>query len=137
MTAKELSQLYWLNREIERDKEKLVELECAATRTTSQYNQLPGSSSSSDRSASLAVLIYEQKRLIENKTERAYIEQNRLYRFIGEIDDSLMRQIMQLRYVNGLTWQQIAFAIGETDEQYPRRKHNAFLQNLTKMTKDI
>ena len=74
MTAKELSQLYWLNREIERDKEKLLELECAATRTTSQYNRLPGPSDKSDRSASLAVLIYEQKRLIENKTERAYIE---------------------------------------------------------------
>ena len=137
MTKKELSQLYWLNKEIKSDQEKLAELQAAATRTTVQYNGIPGSSAPSDRSANLAVLIYEQKKLIENKTERIYIEQNRLIRFINTIDDSLIRQIMQLRYIQGKTWQQIAFAVGETDEQYPRRKHNTFLENLTKMTKDI
>jgi len=37
--------------------------------------------------------------------------------------------ILTYRYISGLTWQQIAFNIGEHDEQYPRRKHNKFLDD--------
>jgi len=53
---------------------------------------------------------------------------NRLNRFINSVGDSEMRQILTYRYISGLTWQQIAFNIGEHDEQYPRRKHNRFLE---------
>jgi len=41
-----------------------------------------------------------------------------------------MRLILSLRYINGLTWLQIAFSIGAHDEQYPRRKHNKFLKRF-------
>ena len=44
------------------------------------------------------------------------------------VEDSQMRIILTLRYVQGFSWQKIAYAIGEHDEQYPRRKHNAFLE---------
>jgi len=37
------------------------------------------------------------------------------------VEDSEMRQILTYKYISGLTWQQI-------DEQYPRRKHNRFLE---------
>lgn len=138
MTKNELSQLYWLSREIERDKARLEELETAAAYTGIDYKDCGhGKGGVQDKVGNMAILIYEQRKLIENKTERAYIEQNRLYRFIDSVDDSLMRQILQLRYINGLTWQRIAFEIEETDEQYPRRKHNEFLKKLTKMTKDM
>ena len=50
-----------------------------------------------------------------------------LYGFIDDIDDSLMRQIMAGRYIDGLTWKEVAARIGERDEQYPRRAHNRFL----------
>ena len=49
-------------------------------------------------------------------------------RFIQSVEDSQMRIILTLRYVQGFSWQKIAYAIGEHDEQYPRRKHNAFLE---------
>jgi hypothetical protein len=32
--------------------------------------------------------------------------------YIHTIDDSLMRQILSLRYINGLTWEQVAAHIG-------------------------
>ena len=50
-----------------------------------------------------------------------------LYEFIDNVDDSLMRQILTYRYIDGLTWQGVAASIGEWDEQYPRRLHNRFL----------
>ena len=54
-----------------------------------------------------------------------------LHRYIDSIDDSRMRQIMAGRYVDGLSWKEVAARIGERDEQYPRRLHNRFLAQST------
>jgi len=54
-----------------------------------------------------------------------------LHRYIDSIDDSRMRQIMAVRYVDGLSWKEVAARIGERDEQYPRRLHNRFLLQST------
>ncbi|MBQ3304236.1 MAG: hypothetical protein IJH03_06815 [Clostridia bacterium] len=54
-----------------------------------------------------------------------------LHRYIDSIDDSRMRQIMARRYVDGLSWKEVAARIGERDEQYPRRLHNRFLLQST------
>ena len=128
MTKKELSQLYWLNREIEADKRKLEELRLAAVSATAKITGLPHVTGVRDKVGEIAVLIEEQSRLIELKKKQTVIEYNRLMQYINSVDDSLMRQILTLRYVNGLSWQQVAFAIGESDESYPRRKHNEFLR---------
>ena len=127
MTQKELSQLYRLNREIEQDKQRLAELESAATSTSPHITGLPHASGISDKT-SLAVEIGYLRGMIANKIERTYYEYNHLIAYINTVDDSLMRQILTLRYINGLNWTQVAFAIGEYDESYPRRKHNAFIK---------
>lgn len=49
--------------------------------------------------------------------------------FIDQIGDSRMRQIMVGRYVDGMTWKEVAARIGERDEQFPRRLHNRFLKD--------
>ena len=54
-----------------------------------------------------------------------------LHRYIDSIDDSRMRQIMAGRYVDGLSWKEVAARICERDEQYPRRLHNRFLLQST------
>lgn len=129
MTKKELSQLYWLNREIEEEKRKLRELEAASTSGTAKITGLPHVSGAHDKIGDMAILIAEQRDLIDLKVRQSVIEYNRLNRYIAGVEDAQMRMILSLRYVNGLSWQQVAFAIGETDESYPRRKHNDFLKN--------
>lgn len=130
MTKKELSELYWLNREIEEEQRKLDELKAAATDCTAKITGLPHVSVAHDKIGDLSILIAEQKDLIELKVRQSVIEYNRLNRYITSVPDAQMRMILSLRYVNGLTWQQIAEKIGEKDESYPRRKHNAFLRKL-------
>ena len=39
-------------------------------------------------------------------------EQKRLEEYIASIPDSLTRQIFALRFVNGLSWRQVAFHVG-------------------------
>lgn len=128
MTKKELSQLYWLNREIEEEKRKLAELEAAATGCTAKITGLPHVTGAHNKLGDLAILIAEQRDFVELKLRQSVIEYNRLRRYIADVEDVQMRMILSLRYVSGMSWQQVAFAIGETDEQYPRRKHNAFLR---------
>ena len=111
MTNRELNQLYWLNREIARDKQRLQELIAAATDTSSKITGLPHASGVSDKTA-LAVEIAYLKGVIESKIQQSYYEYNRLITYINSIEDSYIRQIMTLRYVNGLSWQQIAHHMG-------------------------
>ena len=129
MTKKELSELYWLNREIEEEQRKLDELEAAATNCTAKITGLPHVSAAHDKIGDLSILIAEQKDLIELKIRQSVIEYDRLNRYIKDVSDAQMRMILSLRYVNGLTWQQVADSIGEGNTADAiRKKHDKFLK---------
>jgi len=130
MTKKELSQLYWLNREIEEQQRRLAEFETLATSCTSRITGIPSGRVVNDKLAKYTAEIADLRVLIDLNLKKCFYELNRLTRYINGIEDSQIRQILSLRYINGLSWQQIAFTIGETDESYPRRKHNTFLSKL-------
>ena len=111
MTIKELSQLYHLNREIEQEKHRLQELEAAAINTASSITGLPHVGGISDKTA-IAAQIADSKAIIEAKIALSVVEYNRLNRYINSVEDSLTRQILSLRFVNGLSWNQVAMSIG-------------------------
>lgn len=48
--------------------------------------------------------------------------------YIGEIKDSEIRQIITLKYINNLTWEQVALSLGYADESVPRKKISIFLK---------
>jgi len=133
MTKKELSQLYYLNREIEEQQRRLAELEVVATSCTASITGMPKTNGISDKLANYVVEIADLKAILDLNLKKCFYELNRLNRYINSVDDSEMRMILSLRYINGLTWLQIAFSIGETDESYPRRKHNKFLKICEKL----
>lgn len=112
MTVKELSQLYYLNREIERDKQRLAELEAAAESDTAKITGMPHGSGAGDKIGRYAADIADLRALIELNIQKCWYEFSRLNRYIAGIDDSLIRQILTLRFVNGLPWQQVAMSIG-------------------------
>lgn len=111
MTCKELSQLYHLNREIEQDKQRLRELESAATNTNSRLSSMPHAPGISDKT-SIAVEISYLKGVMEAKIQQMYYEYHRMIDYVNGIDDSYTRQIISLRYINGMNWRRIAFSVG-------------------------
>lgn len=128
MTKKELSQLYWLNREIDENKARLAELEAAATNTAVKISGLPHVAGISDKTA-IAAEIADVREIIKAKTAISVVEYNRINRYIASVDDSLMRQILSLRYINGLSWQQVAMSIGGGNtEDGVRMAHNRYLR---------
>lgn len=114
MTLNELSQLYWLNREIEMDQERLAELEQKATSVSSpNLSGVPGGSNYFDNKIQRYVAdIVDLQMIILAKQQQCIHERNRLERYIATIPDSLTRQIFTLRFVNGLPWLQVALHIG-------------------------
>ncbi|QHI71478.1 DUF1492 domain-containing protein [Aminipila terrae] len=126
MTKKELSQLYDLNREIEQQQNRLGELESVLQGKSVRVAGIPLSLDKEVSGCKSEIL--DLKELISLNMEKCWHEIKKINRFIDSVEDSKMRQILRLRYINGLTWQQIAFSIGEFDESYPRQKHNTFLK---------
>lgn len=59
-------------------------------------------------------------------------ELGRLYGIIDGASDSRVRRILAARYIDGMIWKEVAFRIGETDEQVPRRIHNRYVEQLVK-----
>lgn len=123
MTLKELSQLYYLNREIERDQERLEELRAKASAPGApNYDGMPKSPSFENRLERYIAEIVDLEAIIQAKITQCLHERNRLERYIAEIPDSLTRQIFQLRFINGLTWLQIAFSVGGGNTEEGVRK---------------
>ena len=123
MTLKELSQLYYLNREIERDQERLEQLRANVSAPGApNYDGMPKSPRYENRLERYIAEIVDLEAIISAKITQCIHERNRLERYIAEIPDSLTRQIFQLRFVNGLTWTQIAFSVGGGNTEEGVRK---------------
>lgn len=123
MTLKELSQLHYLNREIERDQERLEELRAKASAPGApSYDGMPKSLGFENRLERYVAEIVDLETIIQAKITQGLHERNRLERYIAEIPDSLTRQIFQLRFINGLTWLQTAYSVGGNNTEEGVRK---------------
>ncbi len=112
MTLKQLSQLYYLHREIEMDQRRLRELEARALPGAQVITGMPHGSGVADIVGRYAAEIADLRGIIEAKHQQCLYERSRLERYIADIDDSLLRQIFTYRFVNGLPWEQVAACIG-------------------------
>lgn len=113
MTVKELSQLYYLNREIERDTERLERLRSSLSAPgASAYDGMPINPILENHFERRIAEIVDLEATIQAKITQCLHERNRLERYISDIPDSMMRQIFTLRFINRLTWRMVAFSIG-------------------------
>ncbi len=113
MTLKELSQLYFLNREIELDKERIEILKLkACSPSIPNPTDIPIRGYPDSSIERYNTEINNLENILAEKINQCLHERNRLERYIAGIDDSLIRQIFTLRFVNGLSWQQVANRVG-------------------------
>ena len=113
MRLKELSQLYYLSKEIEMDQQRLEELRSRAESPSSPVlTGMPINHTNESRVERYAIKIVDLEAIIAKKQQQCIYERNRLEQFIGDIDDSLTRQIFTLRCVHGQGWLEIADNVG-------------------------
>ena len=113
MTLKELSQLYYLDREIELDRERLAELRANLLCPRSpNYDGMPHSLNPEPALERCIAEITDLEAIIQAKIEQRIYERSRLERYISDIPDSLTRQIFTLRFIEKLTWEDVAARTG-------------------------
>lgn len=135
MDKEQLSQLKYLKSEIEILKKQISDLDYNIT-----TDSVKGSSPYFpyiERKFLITGLDYQ---VHDNKLDRLQRKLNRrieelidlveeTYEYIDNIDDSLIRQIITLRYINGLEWKQVAASIGGNNTgDSVRMIHNRFLE---------
>lgn len=142
MTVNELSKLYWLNREVELNNKQLATLEAEIERdrqelyalrrsmdglTASKLDGMPRGTdvhspveNTVEHILKLEEALQRKHEALVNLTARIsarqtliILERDRLEQYIGTVDDSHVRQIFTLRFVNGLPWEQVAASLGE------------------------
>ena len=107
----------------------MEQLKAIAESTTAQLSDMPHANGANDKIGKTAAEIADIKALIQLKIQEYWHEYNRLMRYINDIDDSLVRQIMTLRYINGMKWNAVADTIGGNTDDSVRKMHDRYLLN--------
>ena len=115
MTVKDLSQLFYLNREIEMLKNKLADMEDSVAASSPSLSGMPRSNNNSSKVEREALEIVEIRNILDNRLKRAETEKLRLEQYINKIPDTVTRQVFTYRFVNGFPWEQVADCVGAKD----------------------
>lgn len=133
MTMKELSQLYWLEREIRAEEKRLEELRrLAGVPSSPQLTGMPhGTPNSGSLVERMAAEIVDLQAIIAAKRIQCIHERNRLERWINDIPDSLTRQFFRCRFVMGMTWREVADTVGEnTSVEKVKKRCERYLEQV-------
>lgn len=128
MTKQELKQIRYINDEIDMLQRELKRIRSSPL--------ISGTDMSQTRVKGGIVAPVERRvaqeddiqRLIQLNLDKLSIQKRRAIDYIYSVDDSMMRQILYLRYVGCLTWRQVAAQMGRPDmEDALRVAHDRFL----------
>lgn len=115
MTKEELKQIYYLNKEIKMWQKELEKLQCKSLVKGQEITGMPFVTGTSDRVGDLVSTMADIEAIIRGKLSEIQIQRKKIIEYIESIDDSLLRQIMFLRNVSCMSWNQIANELGNTE----------------------
>jgi len=130
MTKENLSQLSWLKLEIEELSVRISKIENALTGRTSQIDSMPWLGNPKDFVGDLMPELLSLKEKLSKNRASAMAEFAKLQSFIEQIDDSQVRLIFTMRYLDGLSWHQVAWRLGGNTADSVRMIHNRYLVRL-------
>jgi hypothetical protein len=122
LTKEELSQLYYLKKEIAEIMRRLTELETFATSGTSRITDLPRGTEISDKVGKNASEIADLKAKLETTLQKRILAENKINEFIQNTTDSLVRLILTHRFINCYSWTKVAWKVGGNNTSDSLRK---------------
>ena len=137
MTRQKLKQIRHLKREIELLQEQIVHLEAEIV-TDKVRGSLPHHPwvETSFKITGFDRIEYAQKmdklkRKLQRRVDDLLDLRAEIFEWVEGIEDSLLRQVIILRHVNGLSWRQVAREIGggNTGDSV-RKMHDRFLKGV-------
>lgn len=115
MTKEELKQIYYINKEIKMWQKELEQLQCRSLVKGQEITDMPFDGGTSDKVGDMAVEMADIESIIRGKLAEVQMQRKRIIGYINGIDDSLLRQIMFLRNVSCMNWNQVARELGNTE----------------------
>ena len=112
MTKNELSKLYYLNLEIKYIQNEIGRLDGASTSATHVITGMPSGNDIDDIVGRSIAEIDNLRDVLKQRVKRHLNQVNKINEFIDSIDDPQIRMIISLRYINCLSWNQVAASIG-------------------------
>ncbi|MCL2588464.1 MAG: hypothetical protein FWD84_03545 [Oscillospiraceae bacterium] len=130
MTKERLGQLSWLKLEIEELTSRIRRMESALSGRATRIDGMSWLGRAKEFTNDLAPQLCDLKDQLTLIRESALSEYTVLQAFIAEIEDSQTRLIFTLRYVNGLSWHQVAWKLGGNTSDSVRMIHNRYLVKI-------
>lgn len=112
MTKKEINQIYYYNKQIEKLTQDLIEIETGQLRSPRLTGMPRATGGTTDPTGNAAASAADIKTLIEEYRHRIEVKRREIYEYISQLDDALMELIIMYRCINLLTWDQVAAQIG-------------------------
>ena len=130
MTKESLSQLSWLKLEIEELTTRIRRIEHVLSGRAARIDGMSWLGGQKDLVGDLVPQLGDLRDQLTKIRKSAMGEYARLQEFIAQIDDSQIRLIFTLRYMDGLSWHQVAWRIGGNTSDSVRMIHNRYLARL-------
>lgn len=112
MTLKELSQLFYINKEIEKLQSEILTLNDRLSKITQSLDAMPKGNGVTDKIGNITTDLVYQKEMLSIKQLQLEAEKTKLTSFINGIDDSFLRLVFRYRFIELKTWWQVADAVG-------------------------
>lgn len=139
MTAKEyLNQAYHIDHRIESKLSQIESLKSLATRVTSVFSDMPHSSSPDNQRLQKTIAdIVDLENEVSTDIEQLVNLKREIKNTINQVQNEKYRTLLELRYLNFKSWEQIATSLGY-DARHIRRIHGNALQKISeKMSANV
>lgn len=97
-----------LEQNIERDMEELQRLESRAEKITSMVSDMPKGGNQGDRLQLAVDRICELKVSLNQRIDAAVEKRKEIETVIETLEDKTLQLLLRYRYIDGMTWEQIA-----------------------------
>ena len=129
MTMKELHQLWILNKLIERDEEEIKRIEERLGIKSPSLSGMPHTPGAHDKIGEGVPELVDRKNELEERRKQYTAARNELRAYVEAVPDLHVRLIMQLRFLDLKTWQEVAdFAGGRNSEASVRMLVKRYLK---------
>ena len=134
MTTKEKKEYLKRYRKIDREVNQLLmekdEIFSLGTKITPTYSDMPKGTGENNKTQSTIEKLEEQEEKINKKIDLLYKVKEDIEKTLHTVEDDTLRVLLRYRYINGLTWEEIAVTMNY-DYRWILRLHGKALNELT------
>lgn len=128
-TRKDFKQLFYIDREIEAYREEMKHLESKGAKSTQVLSDMPRGSGISRKVEDAALDAVEVDEVIAYAIKKREREKAKIMRLIDEVEESEMRLILFCRYVQCMSWRDVAKAVNSTVGAVKNKEYRFFEKN--------